>query len=191
MGNAARVAAHVDLMENVGVVVAGRRRFTLFPPGQIANLYPGPLELTPAGTPVSLVDLQAPDLDRFPRFADALAAAETAVLGPGDAVYIPYHWWHAVDSLEPVNLFVNYWWNPARKDLGNPYDALMYAFFALRELPDDQREAWRHVFDHYVFKTGGDPAAHIPAAARGALGPATPEQLRRMRATLKQIAARL
>src|SRR3712207_9345290 len=50
MGNAIRVAPHYDLMENIGVVVAGRRRFTLFPPDQVSNLYVGPFELTPAGT---------------------------------------------------------------------------------------------------------------------------------------------
>lgn len=71
LGNRVRVATHYDLMENVGVVVAGRRRFTLFPPDELKNLYPGPLELTPAGTPVSLVDPASPDLERFPRFAEA------------------------------------------------------------------------------------------------------------------------
>jgi hypothetical protein len=191
MGNAGRVAAHYDLKENIGCVVAGRRRFTLFPPEQIANLYVGPIELTPAGTPISLVDLDAPDLERFPRFADALAVARSAELLPGDAIYIPYHWWHAVDSLDAINLFVNYWWNPAPADLGNPYDALMFALYALRDLPPDQRSVWRSVFDHYVFQTQGDPAAHIPPQARGVLGPRTPQQAERMRATLKQIAKHL
>lgn len=191
IGNAIRVAAHYDLKENVGCVVAGRRRFTLFPPGQIANLYPGPFELTPAGTPVSLVDLAAPDLERFPRFAQALAAAEQAVLEPGDAIYIPYHWWHAVDSLEPVNMLVNYWWNDAMPGLGSPYDALLHALFALRHLPPEQRIVWRDIFDHYVFGANGDPAEHLPAHARGILGPATPEQLERMRAILKQVLGKL
>jgi hypothetical protein len=182
------VAAHYDLKENIGCVVAGRRRFTLYPPEQIGNLYPGPLELTPAGTPVSVVDPQAPDLEKYPRFAEAAAAAQSAELRPGDAIYIPYYWWHAVDSLEPINLFINYWWNPARADLGNPYDALMFGMFALRELPEDQRSAWRAVFDHYVFGANGDPAGHIPEGAKGALGALTPERLTRMRATLRQIA---
>jgi hypothetical protein len=191
IGNRIRVAAHADLKENVGVVVAGRRRFTLFPPEQLANLYVGPLELTPAGTPISMIDLADPDLDLFPRFAEAAAHAQQAELAPGDAIYIPYHWWHAVDSLEEVNFFVNYWWNDAPSGLGSPYDALIYGFFALKALPPDQRKAWRTVFDHYVFCANGDPAEHLPPAARGVLGPVSREQLGRLRATLKQILGRL
>lgn len=191
IGNRVRVATHYDLKENVGIVVAGRRRFTLFPPEQIANLYPGPFELTPAGTPVSLVDPAAPDLDRFPRYTEAEAAAQTALLEPGDAIYIPYHWWHAVDSLEPVNLFVNYWWSAAMPGLGTAYGALLHALFALRPLPPEQRAVWRTMFDHYVFAANGDPAAHLPVQAQGVLGAPTPQQLERMRAMLKQIAAGL
>ena len=111
IGNRIRVAPHYDVKENVAVCVAGRRRFTLFPPGQIANLYPGPLEQTPAGTPVSMVDQHAPDLERYPRYAEAWTTAQQATLEPGDAIYIPYCWWHGVESLEPVSILVNYWWN--------------------------------------------------------------------------------
>jgi hypothetical protein len=191
IGNRIRVAAHCDLMENIGMVAAGRRRFTLFPPEQLANLYVGPFELTPAGTPISLVDLADPDLDRFPRFAEAAAAAQGAELAPGDAIYIPFHWWHAVDSLDEVNLFVNYWWNDAPAAIGNPYDALMHSVLALKTLPPEQRAVWRTVFDHYVFWANGDPAEHLPPDARGALGRATLETLGRMRASLRQIAGRL
>ena len=49
-------AIHHDMFSNLAVVVAGGRRFTLFPPGEVANLYLGPFEFTPAGTPASLVD---------------------------------------------------------------------------------------------------------------------------------------
>jgi hypothetical protein len=184
LGNRIQVATHYDLMENVGVVIAGRRRFTVFPPEQIANLYCGPFELTPAGTPVSLVDLHDPDLARFPKFAEAMAHAQSALLEPGDAIYLPFHWWHAVDSLDPVNAFVNYWWNPAPEGLGSPYEALMLALMSLRGLPDDQKQVWRMLFDHYVFQTGGDPAAHLPPDVQGVLGPITPAQVARMRATL-------
>lgn len=186
IGNRIRVATHYDQKENIGIVIARGRRFTLFPPDQIANLYPGPFELTPAGTPISLVDPANPDLDRFPRFADAMAHAQTALLEPGDLIYIPFHWWHAVDSLDPVSAFVNYWWNPAPAFLGAPYDALMHAFMALRGLPDDQRDVWRVMFDHYVFSPPEAAAAHLPADMQGVLGPLTPEKIGRMKATLIQ-----
>lgn len=185
LGNRLRVATHYDLMENVGVVVAGRRRFTLFPPEQVANLYMGPLELTPAGTPVSMIDLAAPDLARHPRYAEAARHAQVAELDPGDALYIPFHWWHAVESLEGVNLFANYWWNPARTDLLNPHDALLHALFSIRALPEDQRAAWRAMFDQLVFQANGDPAEHLPGAARGVLGAATSEDIGRARETLR------
>lgn len=184
LGNAIRVATHYDLMENIGVVVAGRRRFTLFPPDQVANLYMGPIELTPAGTPVSMVDPDAPDLDRYPRFVDAMAQAQEAVLEPGDALYIPFHWWHAVSSLAPINILCNYWWNPAPGGMASPYDALLLALHSLRTLPADQRAAWRAMFDHLVFQTNGDPGAHLPPAMRGVLGPPDARDVERMRATL-------
>lgn len=187
LGNRVRVALHYDLMENVGIVVSGKRRFTLLPPSELKNIYPGPLELTPAGTPVSLVDPSNPDLEQFPRFADAMKSAQVAELGPGDAIYIPFHWWHAVDSLDAVNLFANYWWNDRRRDVGNPYDALLFALFAIKGLPDEQRSVWREVFDHYVFNANGDPAEHLPAHARGILGDLSPEQLVRIKATLRQL----
>jgi mannose-6-phosphate isomerase-like protein (cupin superfamily) len=191
IGNRINVATHYDLMENIGVVVAGRRRFTLFPPKQIVNLYVGPIEVTPAGTPVSMVDPHNPDLEKYPRFAEAAATAQQAELEPGDAIYIPFHWWHAVDSLAPFNFFANYWWNDAPKEAGSPYDALMYAFFALKPLPPEQREVWRNVFDYYIFETSGDPGAHLPAETRGVLSPTSPSQLGRMRATLKLILSKL
>ncbi len=186
MGNAARVAPHYDLMENIGCVVGGRRRFTLFPPDQVSNLYVGPFELTPAGPPVSMVDLRNPDIERYPRFAQALAAAQVAELAPGDAIYIPFHWWHGVDSLEPINLFVNYWWDPAPAHAGSPYDAMLHALIALRTLPEDQRAAWREMFDTFVFCTHGDPTEHLPPQVRGFLDPSSPQQIERMNASLRR-----
>lgn len=191
IGNRIRVAPHYDLMENLGVVVAGRRRFILFPPEQLRNLYVGPFELTPAGTPVSLVDPNHPDLDRFPRFAEALEYAQVAELGPGDAIYIPFHWWHGVDSLEPVNLFVNHWWNETRAGAGSPYDALLHAIYAVKTLPPQQRSIWRMVFDHYVFGVNGEPVEHLPEHARGMLGEPTPQLLDRMRTILRQLLGRM
>ena len=108
IGNQLTVQTHFDLQENIACCVSGRRRFTLFPPDQTVNLYPGPFEFTLSGPPVSMVDLDAPDLTRFPRFPNALSQALVAELEPGDAIYIPYAWWHQVESLSPFNVLVNY-----------------------------------------------------------------------------------
>lgn len=187
IGNRIRVAPHYDLKENVACCVAGRRRFTLFPPDQTPNLYPGPLELTPAGAPISMVEMAAPDLDRYPRFADAWRHARSAVLEPGDAIYIPYGWWHGVDSLEPVSILVNYWWYEGTHPLqGSPHDALLHAVLALRHLPPEQRAIWRDRLDYYVFETSGDPAAHLPEAAKGVFGPPGEALFRRIRQMLQR-----
>ena len=89
LGNRITTPTHVDEWNNIGCGVAGRRRFTLFPPEQIANLYIGPLDFAPTGAPMSLVSLRHPDFARYPRFREALAASEVAEAGPGDAVFIP------------------------------------------------------------------------------------------------------
>ncbi len=186
LGNRIRVAPHYDLMENIGVCLAGRRRFTVFPPEQLANMYPGPFELTPAGTPVSMVDPEAPDLERYPGFAEAWAHAMQVTLEPGDALYLPYAWWHAVDALEPVSILVNYWWNGAPEAQGSGYDALLHAMLSYRHLPQDQRAVWRMMFEHYIFGDG-DPGAHLPAHAQGVLGPPSPRLFAHMRGLLKRI----
>jgi Cupin-like domain len=111
IGNAAIVATHNDPIENVAVVAAGRRRFTLFPPSAEPDLYMGPHDPTPAGARISMVHVTAPDMDRFPRFARALEVAQTAELLPGDAIFIPRDWYHHVEALERFNVLVNYWWH--------------------------------------------------------------------------------
>ena len=191
IGNAIQVATHNDAKENIAVCAVGARRFTLFSPEHLPNLYIGPLEHTPAGPPVSMVHLDRPDLARYPRFAEALAGALTALLAPGDALYIPYHWYHHVASLEPVSALVNYWWNDARADVGNPMDALLHAMLTLRTLPHEQRASWRAVFDHYVFQTGDHPAAHLPAHAQGALADPDAQAVAAMKAALKRAVAAL
>lgn len=184
IGNAIVTATHFDMNYNIACAVAGRRRFTLFPPEQLKNLYLGPLEFTPAGPPVSLVDIAAPDLERFPRFADAWETAQSAELEPGDAIYIPYFWFHNVESLDPFSVLVNYWWNEPRAVMGRPLEALLHALAAIRELSPTERAVWRKVFDHYVFQTNGDPVAHIPPDRRGSLGEMTPEHLAHVRQIL-------
>jgi len=187
VGNAGTVAPHNDGRENVACVAVGRRRFTLFPPEQLENLYIGPLHATPQGVPVSLVDIANPDYGRFPKYALAWEAAQVAELGPGDAIFIPYMWWHSVRSLEPFNVLVNYWWSAVPRANSEPFTALMHAILTVASLPDEQREVWRRYFEHFVFHAHGDPAAYIPEAARGVLGPLSAQQLESMMLRLIQV----
>ena len=184
IGNQARIAAHQDVPENLACVVAGRRRFTMFPPAQLANLYVGPLDFNPAGQAISLVDFAEPDLERFPRFATALENALVAELGPGDAIFIPSLWWHHVESLDPFNVLVNYWWRRSPAWMDTPITALMMAMLSVRDLPPAERAAWRGIFEHYVFAADDATAAHIPPSARSLLAPLDAESARRLRAQL-------
>ncbi|MFG6433885.1 cupin-like domain-containing protein [Roseateles sp. LYH14W] len=170
LGNALTVPVHHDHPHNLACAVAGRRRFTLFAPAQVGNLYIGPLEHTPSGAPISVVHPKAPDFERYPRYREALASALVADLAPGDALYIPPLWFHQVEALEKVNLLVNYWW-PVAGDTQLPAPAvtLMQALQVLNAMPTRQRDAWAAMFGHYVVQRDVDPAAHIPSAWQGVL----------------------
>ena len=184
LGNRSRIAAHFDVPDNIACVVAGRRRFTLFPPEQLANLYVGPLDFTPAGQAISLVDFHAPDHARFPRFAEALKHAQVAELAAGDAIFIPSLWWHHIEALSPFNLLVNYWWRQSPEYMDTPMNALMLALLTLRELPGAQRRAWAGMFKHYVFEADDQTVAHIPPDARHVLAPIDAAGARQLRAHL-------
>jgi hypothetical protein len=189
LGNAITTPTHLDEWNNIGCVVAGRRRFTLFPPEQIANLYIGPIDFAPTGAPMSLVRLHEVDFARFPRFRAALDAAFTAELSPGDAIYIPPLWWHHVESLESFNLLVNYWWHSVPgtavgSDSG--FDTLLHAILNVRSLPPETRNAWRALFEHYVFGDQTEVTGHIPSHRHGVLGRMSPTDAARVRDYLAQ-----
>ncbi len=173
LGNRITTPTHVDEWNNIGCVVAGRRRFTLFPPEQIANLYIGPLD--------------------FARFREALAAAHTAELAPGDAIFIPPLWWHHVESLESFNVLVNYWWHDSTGDgalADSAFDALLHGILGIRALPPATRRAWAAFFEQYVFSDETGVIAHIPEQRRGILGTLSAEQLAALRTHLAKRLAR-
>lgn len=190
IGTRTRIAAHNDVPHNLAICAVGRRRFTLFPREQFRNLYLGPVDNTPAGRAISMVDFHAPDLDRFPRFAEALASAQVADLQAGDAVYIPALWWHHVEGTEKFNVLVNYWWRDAPRWMGQPQEALNHAMMAIRDLPADQKAHWRDMFDHYVFANDESVVAHIPEGGRGILDPMTPTLAARLRGFLMKALSR-
>jgi hypothetical protein len=190
IGNQTCVSIHNDIPENLAVCAVGRRRFTLFPPEQFDNLYLGPLENTPAGRPVSMVNPREPDFEQHPRFAQALDHALVADLDPGDALFIPSLWWHQVEAQAPFNVLVNYWWRDVPAFLGKPDDALLHAILALRDLPAQDKERWRALFDHYVFANGADVTDHLPEQGCGILAPLNPETAGQIRSKLLRSLAR-
>ena len=99
---------HYDQPHNLYVQLTGRKKFVLFPRSQRQRLYlPSKLRLNH----FSPVDLEAPDLKRFPKFERARRVE--GELGPGEVLFLPRKWVHYVRSLE-ASIALNYWWYPWR-----------------------------------------------------------------------------
>ena len=175
ISNSAQIAPHFDISENIACVVSGTRRYVVFAPEEIENLYVGPIDYNMAGQPASMVNLTDIDLETYPKFESAMASARLAELEPGDAIYLPSLWWHFVESRGPLNVLVNYWWDDLHH--GSPMNVLALALLVLRDLPPNDRSAWETVFRHYVFSdTASGAVDHIPDAFRGVLGRSSPER---------------
>ncbi|MCY4057050.1 MAG: cupin-like domain-containing protein, partial [Gammaproteobacteria bacterium] len=68
--------------------------------------------------------------------------------------------------------------------MGSPTDALMHAILSLRDLPERQREAWRGLFNHYVFDADEEVYRHIPERGRGCLSTLDDAGAKQLRALL-------
>lgn len=120
---------HRDLPHNLSAQVFGRKRWLLYPPS--AAVYPcRPWSRAPN---FARVDPEAPDLQRFPLFADARPAS--CVLEPGEVLFIPHLWWHHVRSLDD-NAAVNFWFG------GRVIAALGRASLALKRARALYRDEW-------------------------------------------------
>ncbi|XP_061580284.1 HSPB1-associated protein 1 homolog [Cololabis saira] len=91
---------------NLVLQVQGRKRWHLFPPEDTAKLYPTRIPYEESSV-FSSVDVLHPDLTRFPAFQ--LARKHVVTLHPGQVLYVPRHWWHYVESIDPVTVSVNSW----------------------------------------------------------------------------------
>lgn len=184
IGNKIIVAPHFDEAHNIAVVAVGKRRFTLFPPEQTKNLYIGPLDNTPAGQPISLVNILQPDLQAHPKYAEAYKHGLSVELEPGDAIFIPTPWWHHVQSLSDFNVLINYWWTESAVASPMPFPMLMHAIQSLKPMQGAQKEAWKAIMMHYVFNDV-DPSEHLPDHAKGVLGKLNPKQMRELNMWIK------
>jgi hypothetical protein len=134
-----------------------------------------------------MVALNEPDFEMYPKFREALKAAQAAELEPGDALYIPPLWWHHVESLQACNILVNYWWGGAvgtADSIHSGSDSLMLALVNLKKRAPAYRQAWASIFNHYVFDSGQDLTAHIPPHRHGVLGDMSAEQEQQVRSYL-------
>uniref|UniRef100_A0A3P9MFF7 Hspb associated protein 1 n=1 Tax=Oryzias latipes TaxID=8090 RepID=A0A3P9MFF7_ORYLA len=103
----ANTPCHMDTYGcNLVLQVQGRKRWHLFPPEDTPNLYPTRIPYEESSV-FSSVHVQSPDLKRFPAFGAAQAYIVT--LQPGQVLYVPRHWWHYVESVDPVTVSVNTW----------------------------------------------------------------------------------
>lgn len=98
---------HYDLSDNFLVQVLGTKKLTLFPPEASDGVYPSQdkgIEHT------SRLNVFAPiDPVDYPLYQHAAGMAHEVVLNPGDVLYIPRSWWHAVETVE-ASVSVNVWW---------------------------------------------------------------------------------
>ncbi len=184
IGNKTIATCHYDALDNIACCVTGKRRFTLFPPDQVENLYPGPLDPTPGGQVISLVDFSNPDFKQFPNFRKALTVAQVAELEPGDALFLPSMWWHHVEGLSPFNILINYWWNDAPSYMTSGMNALYMAMLGIRDKPEHEREAWKHLFNYYIFDGPEKAQAKMPPEAKGFLDALDNMTARKLRALL-------
>ncbi len=186
IGTQSIASAHFDMPSNIACCLVGKRRFTLFPPDQVHNIYPGPLHPTPGGQVITMANLRDPDFEVHPRFKEALENSVIADMEPGDALYYPSMWWHEVEAKDRFNIMVNYWWHSSPFYMGDPLHVIMHGVLALRDRPDSVKQAWRELFDYYLFGPTDRPREHLPEASHGALADLDETMARKLRATLQQ-----
>ena len=136
---------HYDVMDNLLVQITGHKKVILFPPSDATNLY---LE----GDKSVVVDVENPDLKRFPNFSNVIKYM--CILKPGDILFIPALWFHNVTAID-FGIAVNVFWKNLENNLydsKDPYgnkdlipaarsmDILSRALKVLNELPEDYKD---------------------------------------------------
>uniref|UniRef100_A0A1Z5KWR7 JmjC domain-containing protein 5 n=1 Tax=Ornithodoros moubata TaxID=6938 RepID=A0A1Z5KWR7_ORNMO len=95
---------HHDPKHNLLTQVFGEKYIRLYSKEQTQYLFPHESHLLDN---TSQVDVENPDLDKFPSFSQAKYTE--CVLSPGEMLYIPPKCWHFVKSLSP-SMSLSFWW---------------------------------------------------------------------------------
>lgn len=109
---------HFDEFENFNIALEGRKRFIIAPPG-VREYYPMSA-LRGFGDKSRVFDLDNVDLAHYPRLAPKLAQRRDFVLERGHMLYLPLGWWHQAESLDGMNINVNFWLK-SKKILRRPH----------------------------------------------------------------------
>lgn len=110
--------SHFDELENFNIALEGRKRFVLAPPGSW-EYYPRSL-VRGFGDKSRAFDFDEVDPRRFPRLVPKLARRREVILEPGQMLYLPLGWWHQAESLDEMNINMNFWLRDP-KILRRPY----------------------------------------------------------------------
>lgn len=112
-----RTALHFDAVENLNLQIEGSKSFLLYPP-KIRGMHA--CRWSSQAAYVSSVDPRdGHAIDDFP-YEDGLEL----ILEKGEMLYLPYGWWHQVNTINKFNLNANYWWFPRKKLLSFPRQTL-------------------------------------------------------------------
>ncbi|XP_018605209.1 lysine-specific demethylase 8 isoform X1 [Scleropages formosus] len=99
---------HQDPQHNFLAQVVGRKYLRLYSPEDTEKLYPHQSQLLHNTSQVPEVDVESPDVARFPEFVKA--RYQECVLHPGDVLFIPAQHWHYVRALD-LSFSVSFWWS--------------------------------------------------------------------------------
>jgi len=88
---------HHDTLMLLHTQIVGRKRWRFVSPLQTPKVYNFDGVFSP-------VDVEQPDLGRYPAFADVKMLE--VVVEPGETVFLPLGWWHQVTSLRGQRLAV-------------------------------------------------------------------------------------
>jgi len=97
---------HFDERENLFFQARGCKGVCLFPWTDYVRLYPFPVT-HPCDRQSMVGNPQTPDLEAFPRFAEA--TGYTGQIEAGDLLYIPYGWWHWLRNVNHLTVSVSFW----------------------------------------------------------------------------------
>lgn len=89
---------HHDSLMLLHTQVVGRKRWRFISPMETPNLYNYARVYSP-------IDIDRPDLNRYPRFSKVTMLE--VIAEPGDTVFLPLGWWHQVAALD-VSLSFSY-----------------------------------------------------------------------------------